>query len=134
MPTADVELVRSIFADWERGDFHSGEWAHPDIEYSTSGGPEPAGGVGVSQLAKDWRTFLRAWGDYRVEAQEYRELDGGRVLVLSHARAQGRSSGLELGQLSSEGASLFHVREGKVTRLVVYWDRDAAFADLGLSK
>ena len=34
--------------------------------------------------------------------------------------------------LTAKGAILFHIREGKVTRMVRYWDRDRAFADLGL--
>jgi len=35
----NVELVRSIIEAWERGDYSSAEWAHPEIEYVFADGP-----------------------------------------------------------------------------------------------
>jgi hypothetical protein len=40
---------------------------------------------------------------------------------------------LDLGQLSSDGANLFEIHDGKVSRLITYWDRERAFTDLGLA-
>jgi ketosteroid isomerase-like protein len=42
VPSANVEVVRSIYADWERGDYGSVEWAHPEIEYVIADGPAPS--------------------------------------------------------------------------------------------
>ena len=72
--------------------------------------------------------------ELRAEADEYRALDDERVLVLMHFSGRGKTSGLEVGQIQMKGANLFHVRGGKVTRLVTYWDRERAFADLGLGE
>jgi hypothetical protein len=36
--------------------------------------------------------------------------------------------------MRTHGASLFHVRNSKVTRLALYWERDRALADLGLKE
>jgi ketosteroid isomerase-like protein len=35
--------------------------------------------------------------------------------------------------MEQSAASLFTLRSGKVTRLVIYWDRARALADLGLT-
>jgi len=85
-------------------------------------------------MAEGWRNFLSAWEDVRFGADEYRELDGERVLVLTHATGRGRTSGLDVGKLRTRGANLFHIRDGKVTRHVAYLQRDLALADLGLEE
>jgi hypothetical protein len=64
---------------------------------------------------------------------EYRELNGEHVLVLQHFSGRGKRSGLEVDQMGSKGASLYHVSGGKVMRIVQYLNRERAFADLGLS-
>jgi hypothetical protein len=53
--------------------------------------------------------------------------------VLVRIRAHGKTSGLDLGQTQARAAGLFQLRDGKVTRFVIYYDRDRAFADLGLA-
>jgi ketosteroid isomerase-like protein len=130
--SANLDLVRSIFADLERGDFGRADWAHRDIEYVRADGPSPGSSTGLAEMANALRDILSAWEDVRIEADEYRELDDERVLVLMHRSAQGKASGLEVGVTRTQGAHLFHIRDGKVTKLVGYWDRDLALADLGL--
>jgi hypothetical protein len=77
--------------------------------------------------------MFNAWEGLRVEAEQYRELDGERVLVLQRFAGRGKTSGVELAELHAQGAGLFHVRRGKVVRVVAYLDRGNAFADLGLT-
>ena len=125
--------MRSICADWERGDFSSVGWAHPEIEYVIVGGVQPGTWMGVTSMVERWRDDLPDWEDLRVEADKYRELDDERVLVLVHRSGRGKTSGLELGQMRTLGAGLFHVRDGRVIRYVTYFDRERAFADLGLA-
>jgi ketosteroid isomerase-like protein len=130
---SNLDLVRSIFAAWERGDYSSAEWADPEIEYIHADGPARGSWTGLAGMAEGWRSWLSAWDDLRQEVEEYRELDDERVLVLSHGYGRGKTSGLETGQIRTNAATLFHVRGGKVARLVIYFDRDRAFSDLGLT-
>ena len=133
MSSANLDLVRSIFAAWEKGDWHSAEWAHPEIEFVLADGPEPGTVKGLPAMTSGWRGFLAAWEGYSVQADEYRDVDDERVLVLLHAGGRGKTSGVELGLTSEKGANVFHIRRGKVTRLVIYFDHDRALADLGLT-
>ena len=134
MSQETVELVRSILADWERGDYSSNDWAHPEIEFVVPDGPTPGTWRGLAGMAEGWRDFLSAWEDFRAVIEGCRGLDDGRVLVLGRWRGRGKTSGLEVKQMTAKATTLFHIREGKVTKLVVYFDRERALADLGLSE
>ena len=132
MASTNLELVRSIYAAWERGDFSETEWAHPEIETVLADGPAPGTWTGLAGMAEGFREFASAWEFYGVKADEFRDLDDERVLVLFHRVGQGKRSGIDLAQLGSGGAVIWHVHQGVVTRQVYYLDRERAFADLGL--
>ena len=68
----NLDLVRSIYAAWEHGDFSSAEWAHRDIEFVVADGPTPDRFKGVSAMADGWRTFLSTWQDWRSDCR-YKE-------------------------------------------------------------
>ena len=133
MPSSNLDLVRSIFTAVERGDFSSAEWADPGIEYVFADGPSPGTYTGLAGLAEAMRESLSAWEGFHIHVDEYRELDDERVLVFLRSSGRGKRSGLELDALSDQGAQMVHVREGKVTKIVVYYDRDRALADFGLA-
>jgi hypothetical protein len=130
--SANLDLVRSIYADWERGEFKNAEWAHAGIEYRLPDGPSPDRCFGRDAMAEAVRGVLSAWRAVRLQAEEYRTLDGKHVLVLT--RTVGfESSELEPEEIGPRPAHLFHIEGDRVTRLIAYFDRDHAFADLGLT-
>jgi ketosteroid isomerase-like protein len=130
----NLDLVRSIFADWERGDYRSAEWADPEIEFVIADGPAPDIWKGLAGMAKGFRETLNAWEDLRDVVEEYREIDQERVLVPVRLTGRGRTSGLDLADIASRAAYLFHIGDGKVTKIVIYMDRDRMFAHLGLKE
>jgi hypothetical protein len=110
-------------------------WADPEIEFVFVDGPVPGTWRGLAGLAEAFRDFLSAWEGFRVIVDEFREIDDERVLALTHAGGRGRASGVELGQAQATAgrmAHLFHVRGDKAIKLVVYFDRDRALAELGV--
>jgi ketosteroid isomerase-like protein len=127
----NVDLVRSIYADWERGDFSRADWADPDIEFVIADGVTAGEWHGIVEMAQGWREFLGAFEGHSGRADDLRKLDGERILVQVTVSAHGKRSGTET---HASGANVFHMGAGKVTRLVIYWDWDRALADLGLEE
>jgi hypothetical protein len=51
----NLDLVRSIYADWERGDFSQVEWADLEIEYTGVDGLLPGTSRGIQAMGAGWR-------------------------------------------------------------------------------
>jgi ketosteroid isomerase-like protein len=104
-----------------------------EAEYVVLGDPESVATRGIADAVEASREFQSTWNDLCLVADEYREVDDERVVVLLHYSGHGSTSGIDLGQVGTEHANLFHIRDGKVTRYVVYWDLQSTPADLGLT-
>src|SRR5436309_15955633 len=102
----NLDLVRSIYADWERGDWSSAAWAHADIEYMMVDEPGERAVTGRTAMADAWRAFLSSWRGYRLEPVEYRELDAERVLVVVRALGHGAASGVDLASVTDASKGL----------------------------
>jgi len=131
----NLDRVRSIYADWERGDFSRNDWADPEIEFVLADGPRPTRSTGLAGMAESWRNRIDVIEGVRIEAEELRDLDDGRVLVLVRNMGRARRSGVEIEQLGgARMAAVFRIEGGRVTSLAIYWERSRALADLGLEE
>jgi ketosteroid isomerase-like protein len=71
---------------------------------------------------KTWRSTLSAFVDFRSIPTEFAAY-GANVLVLNRIEARGKESGADVG---ADTASLWTLENGRVVRLALYWDVEAA--------
>jgi ketosteroid isomerase-like protein len=111
----NVDLVRSLHAAWERGDYSSTEWAHPEIEFVMEGEffPDPGSYRGVEAMIRAWSGWLGAWEGFHTSEPELIDL-GDRVIAFYTIHGRGRSSGVEV---EAPVANVFTFRAGEVVRL-----------------
>ncbi len=127
----NLDLVRSIYEAAEHGDFGLADWADPEIEHVTVEGADAGSRTGRSGLRRAVRNWLSDFDDLRLEAEDHRELDDHRVLVLNKTSGRGKRSAVQIDQRAAE---VYEIHDGRVTRIVQYADRDRALADLGLAE
>jgi ketosteroid isomerase-like protein len=128
----NLDLVRSIYADWGRGDYSAVEWADPDIEFCMVDGPEPGRWRGVAAMRAAWQRVLSGFVGFSTKGTRYEELVDGRVLAVTRFVGQAKLSGLDLSQMPDDQAAIFSVDNGRVTRIELHWDTAGLRADVGL--
>jgi ketosteroid isomerase-like protein len=126
----DLELLRGAYAEWGRGDFtHDYMW-DPETQFIISG-VEQRTYVGPGGVKEGWFDFLGAWEDFRVEGVDFIEgKPNDTYLVLVHLRGRGKGSRVPT---EADTANVAVVRDGKIVRFELFWERDAALEAAGLA-
>jgi ketosteroid isomerase-like protein len=129
----NVEVVRSAYEAWNRGDLPAVlDRLHSDVEWEENAdvypGLDPVY-YGHEGFMKRQQDAFDAWEWIRVEEHEL--LDAGEhVICFVRLVAKGRHSGIET---EMRIADLFTLRDAKVTRHRLYANRDEALKAVGLA-
>jgi ketosteroid isomerase-like protein len=131
MSRENVEFLRAVYAEWERGNFSAGVDRYDPEAVLVQGEEFPEAGSyqGLDGFADYMHTFLDAWEKVTIEAEELVDAgDSVVAAVLQVGIGKGSGASTELGYFQ-----VWTFRDGKVIRLEVIRDRDAAFEAAGIS-
>ena len=131
MSSENVALVRRYIEDFNRRDFES-LIADTDPAVELSEWPEAPGAQtyhGQDGLRQAFGKWFESWEWMHLDIAELIDA-GDHVLVGLNQRARGSGSGIEV-EITSHNVYTF--RDGKVTRLQLFIDREPALAAAGLT-
>jgi ketosteroid isomerase-like protein len=124
---ADLALFDEMLREWQQGEFWNAEPYADDVVFVVSG-PDPGEYRGLDGLGAAWRDFLSAWENFRIQPEGVVPGDTGAYVLLLRLQAQGKGSGVEI---DAEVGNVVHMRDGRIQRLEMFWDRDAALSAAG---
>jgi ketosteroid isomerase-like protein len=137
MSEETVQVARRAFDGFNRtfaeGTRELYDVLHPDVEWMPITTILEGTKYRGEQEVRRWMQELkRDWTVYELRPEQFRDLGGGRVLILGAWRAQGVRGGvaLELPQ----AAWLFQIVGERVTRVQAFTDRRKALQAAGLSE
>ncbi len=135
----EVDLV-AVLPDRESLDANLGPFVEPNFEIVTVPGQVPVSGAGTKGASPpvaygldgfvsafgDW---LTAWETWVMSPTDFIDVDENRVLVMLDIRARSKTHQVEM---PVDGANLLTLRDGKVARVELYFDRSQALEAAGL--
>ena len=132
MSEENVEIVRRLYAEWEKGNFSPTEafdprvrvvWVDPMLAQRSET-------IGLRETTRNMRGFLDAYD--RLTATAERIVDAGdSVVVVDSWHGRGKASGVEF---AVRQGSVWTISDGKVTRLVNYRDPAEALKAAGVQE
>jgi ketosteroid isomerase-like protein len=132
MSEENIEVIRQILSEWERGDFGTGEYFDPDVHVRWMNPifVHRSETRGLKELGQAMGEFLEAWDHVTARPEQIVEA-GDDVVSVETWRARGRASGIVT---EVRHSSHWKVDGAKVTYFANYGDPDAAFKAAGLSE
>ena len=129
MSRENLELVRTVYEGWARGDFRAGaDLFAPDFEWKQRPDAVEPGSHRGPAIGTALRRILEVWEDYRLEAEEYIDATDA-VVVVSRARGTARGSGIPLDQRM---VVVWRARDGKLVGIEAFGTREEALEAVGL--
>jgi ketosteroid isomerase-like protein len=132
MSQESVEVAKRVIDAFNRRDVDAiFECVNHDVEWFpampvTFGGGALRGREGIQSYVRE---VSDAWEGYRVVGQDFRELGGDQVVVLSWTEGLGAGSG---GMVDAAMGQIFDFRDGKIARVRTYLDHGEALEAAGL--
>ena len=134
MSQENVEIVRTAFAAFDRGDIDAVlRLCAEDIVITQppelpDASPEQRGHRGVLEAFAIWP---EQWEDYRIEILRIAPAPADRVIVTTRTRGRGRQSGVEV---DMEFSFVFTIRDARIREMRIYVREDDALEAAGLSE
>ena len=130
MSQENVELLRSLQDDWNRGNTTvDAERFHPDLEYLPRRAATEGAYRGLAGLESFVADTFEVFEKFELHF-EYADL-GERVLAWGHIHVRARGSGIET---DIESGGIFEFRDGRVVRWQDFGSKDKALEAVGLSE
>jgi ketosteroid isomerase-like protein len=128
MPPSNIDVVKSVVDAFNSDDLEVAmDMLTEDVEFDWSrrllDGEVVQGRNEVRRFLQEVREIF---DQIHIPAEECTDLGNGVVLLAGTARFKGRVSGLDV---EADGANLWTVRDGKVSRFRFYQNKEDALAD-----
>jgi ketosteroid isomerase-like protein len=135
MSRENVKIAREVFdrafVRWDLDGALQLIDAQGVMDWSASLAPYRGIYHGHAEIRATWQQWKDAWDEWTPEVIEAIEIDSDKVVVVTLIHARGKGSGVPV---QAGGASIWTVRDGKVTHVKLFQSRAEALEAAGFAE